>query len=404
MHKPTRFIGLDIHKDYFVACGVDRDQNQVFGPQRISWQQFEGWMHKHLTHQDAVVIEMTTNTWEVHDALLPNVHSVIVVHPPHVALIVSAQVKTDKKAALTLAQLHAAGLLPGIWVPPQEIRELRAMVAQRHKIARLGAIAKNRLHAVLHQHHFLPPSDCDLFDARTRSWWMALDVTSLEKVRITCDLDTLEFARKQKDILEECLAQEAAKDERIPLLIQLPGIGLLTAITILAAIGDITRFPDARKLVGYAGLGARVHDSGQMHVSGAITKTGRRDLRRAMADAANHAVQHHVHWKLEFDRLEPRLGRSKTIIAIAMKLLISVWHVLTRSVADCHADPRDVACSLFAHAYRVKVRNLPNGLSAKDFTRQQLDRLGIGQDLKMIPWGTKKVKLPPSQLPPASKQ
>jgi transposase len=404
MNKPTRFIGLDIHKDYFVACGVDRDQNQVYGPQRISWPQFEGWMRKHLSHQDAVVIEMTTNTWEVHDALLPNVHSVTVVHPPHVALIVRAQVKTDKKAALTLAQLHAAGLLPSVWVPPQEVRELRALVAQRHKIARLGAFAKNRLHAVLHQHHFLPPPDCDMFDARNREWWLSLDVTPLEIVRITCDLDTLAFAAGQKNILEECLAQQAAKDERIPLLIQLPGVGLLTAITILAAIGDITRFPEARKLVGYAGLGARVHDSGQLHTSGAITKTGRRDLRRAMADAANHAVQHHIHWKRELERLEPRLGRSKAIIAIARKLLIAVWHVLFRSVADCHADPRDVACSLFAHAYRVKVRNLPDGLSAKEFTRKQLDRLGIGKDLKVIPWGTRKVLLPPSKLTSASKE
>ncbi len=135
-----------------------------------------------------------------------------------------------------------------------------------------------------------------------------------------------------------------------------------------------------------------------MHASGAITKTGRRDLRRAMADATNHAVQHHVHWKHELERLEPRLGRSKAIIAIARKLLIAVWHVLFNSVADCHADPRDVACSLFAQAYRVKVKNLPNHMSAKEWTRFELDRLGIGSNLMEIPWGTKKVKLPPSRL------
>jgi hypothetical protein len=116
-------------------------------------------------------------------------------------------------------------------------------------------------------------------------------------------------------------------------------------------------------------------------------------------DAANHAVQHHVHWKLEFERLQARLGRSKAVVAIARKLLLTVWHVLAENAADRFADPRDVACSLFLHAYRVKVKNL-GGRSAKQFTRQQLDRLGIGQELAVIPWGTKKVKLPPSSLPP----
>ena len=66
--------------------------------------------------------------------------------------------------------------------------------------------------------------------------------------------------------------------------------------------------------------------------------------------------------------------------------------------ADRHHDPRDVACSLFKLAYAVKVRNLPDHLSAREFTRRQLDRLGIGAELQSIPWGSKVVKLPPSQL------
>jgi len=64
---------------------------------------------------------------------------------------------------------------------------------------------------------------------------------------------------------------------------------------------------------------------------------------------------------------------------------------VTKSVAGCRADPRDVTCSLLAHAYQVKVRNLSNGLIAKDFTRQQLDRLGIKQGMKMIPWALKRL-------------
>ena len=66
-----------------------------------------------------------------------------------------------------------------------------------------------------------------------------------------------------------------------------------------------------------------------------------------MVNAANHAVEHHLHWKKELERLEPHLGRSKAIVAIARKLLVAVWHVLSEQVADRFADPRDVARSFF---------------------------------------------------------
>ena len=107
--SPTRFIGLDIHKQYFVAVGVNQQREVVFGPRRASVYQLEDWVLRHLTKEDAIVLEMTTNAYLFYDILLPHVHSVLVVHPPHVALVTKASVKTDKKAALALAQLHAVG-------------------------------------------------------------------------------------------------------------------------------------------------------------------------------------------------------------------------------------------------------------------------------------------------------
>lgn len=147
--KARRYIGLDIHKHYLVAYGVDQGQQQVMDFQRVEWVDFAGWVQKTLTRDDAVVLEMTTNTWEVHDLLYGKVHSITVVHPPHVALIVRARVMTDKKASRILAQLHAAGLLVGIWVPPPDVRDLRMLVSQRWKMTQLAATAKTRLHNVL---------------------------------------------------------------------------------------------------------------------------------------------------------------------------------------------------------------------------------------------------------------
>ena len=144
--RPARFVGLDVHKHYLVAYAVDEQLNVCFGPQRVPLAELEAWRQKRLTREDAVVLEMTTNAFQLHDDLLPHVHSVTVVHPPHVALITRARVMTDKIAARVLAQLHAKGILVGIWVPPQLVRERRALLAQRSKMIRLSTQAKNRLH------------------------------------------------------------------------------------------------------------------------------------------------------------------------------------------------------------------------------------------------------------------
>ena len=393
-----RYFGLDIHKEYFVAVAVNRELEVVFGPQRVSNYQLEDWAGRVLAPQDAIALEMTTNTYLFFDTLQPHVQSITVVHPPNVPEVTNARVKTDKKAAETLAQLLAAGILKGkgVWIPPYEVRDLRTLIAQRGKLVRLSTMAKNRLHALEHRNHLVLPENP--FSPEQRAWWENLSLSSTEKLLVCSDLDTLEFARKQVERVEECLQQKSAKDERIPLLIQLPGVAMLSAMTILAAVGDITRFPTAKKLVGYAGLGTRVHDSGMTHSSGRITKAGRKDLRCAMVNAANHAVQDHPHWKAEYERREPHLGRSKTIVAIARKLLVAVWHVLNKQVADRFADPQNVAHSFLNHAYRVRIKNLPKRQSALAFTREQLDRLGIGRDLGEISYGTRHFKLPPSKL------
>jgi transposase len=394
---PKRFIGLDIHKHYLVAYGVDADLNQVLGPRRVGYAELERWIGSSLTKEDALVIEMTTNAWKMRDLLLLHVHSVTVVHPPHVALITRSQVMNDRMAARILATLLAKGLLVGIWVPPEEVRDCRALIAQRSKIIRLSTQAKNRLHAVLHSKQIFPPDNGDLFTTAQRNWWLALPVSLAERARIQCDLETLEFAQKQLALFETTMTQLAAQEERLPRLLQLPGVNQVTALTILSAIGDIQRFPNAKHLVGYAGLGARVHDSGMTNRSGKITKAGRRDLRTAMVEAAQSAANTHPHWKAELVRLEPRLGRNKAIVTIARKLLVAVWHILKEGEADRYAEPEQVARKLFQHAYRLGKANRPTGQSTAAYVRSQLDRLGIGYAMRSVRWGKKKtLPLPPS--------
>ncbi len=199
--------------------------------------------------------------------------------------------------------------------------------------------------------------------------------------------------------LEDYFYQLDVHESQLHLVLQLPGFGMLSALAILAAIGDITRFPDAKHLVGYAGLGARIHDSGLTTRSGKITKAGRKDLRAALVEAAQVAANFHPFWKAELARLEPRLGRNKAIVAIARRLLVAVWHVLSKQTVDCHAEPEHLARKFIQVAHSIGKHSRPEGQTAVAFARQQLDRLHYGQHLTHVRWGSKK---PPLTLPPSS--
>lgn len=143
------------------------------------------------------------------------------------------------------------------------------------------------------------------------------------------------------------LSVSVAWADQAAFLIQLPGIGRVNAMTILAAIGEIERFPSAKHLVGYSGMGARARASGTTHRSGGITKQGRGELRAAMVEAAWKAVETNDHWKAQFERLADRIGRRKAaIVAIARKLLVVVFNVLSRRAPDQQADIGAVSRSL----------------------------------------------------------
>ena len=374
-----RYIGLDVHKHYLIAIGVDDELNVVLPVRRVELSHLESWMKKTLTQQDEVVLEMTTNTWQLYDELCEHAGSVVVVHPPHVALITRSQVMNDKIAASILARLLAKGLLVGIWVPPQEVRELRGLVAQRKKMTGLATQAKNRLHAVLQRHHLLP-LESNLFHVSQQEWWLALPLGALEKVNVQSDLETLRFAQAQQMRLTSMMEEITSQQEQVTRLLQIPGFGVVTAVTVWAAIGDIQRFADPQHVVGYAGLGTKVHDSGMTSRTGHITKAGRRDLRVVLIEAAQVAANTHPHWQAELARLQPRLGRNKAIVAIARKLLVAVWYILAQHKTDRFVEPDAVAQKFLKFACQLGKANRPAGQSAAQFVRQRLDALALGHE------------------------
>jgi transposase len=381
----SRYVALDVHRSYLVVGAVDGHQQVVLSPRRFGFEAFGAWASTHLGPSDAVVLEATSNAWLLYDQLQPLVASVTVAHPLAVKLISAARVKTDARDTIKLARLLAANLIPAVWVPPLCVRELRALVTHRKRLIQQRTQARNRLHGVLQRHNLVAPAG-KVFAASTRVWWLSLELSASERLRVRQDLallDSLEPLIMEVEAQLRELSTSEQWNKQLPLLLQLPGIGMLSAMTILAAIGEISRFPSAKHLVGYAGLGARIHASGQVQRGGRITKEGRSDLRVVLVEAAWIAIEHHPHWKALFERLSERLGKQKAIVAIARKLLVAIWHVLTRERADVHADVQAIARKLLRWIERSGT--IPGKhRSQGPLLRQYLDQLGLTEQAEEV--------------------
>jgi transposase len=380
-----RYIAIDAHKHYVMVGGMNSLQEMVLPTRRVDMENYPKWAKANLKPGDAVVIEATTNTWTLYDVTLPCVSKVVVAHPLEVKQIANARVKTDKHDVTCLARLLVADLIPEVWVPPLEVRELRTLIAHRRRLVKMRAMTYNRLHSVVHRNNLVPPEG-GFFADKNRSWWENLTLSPVEKLQTRQNLamlDRLESLITEVDQELARLSTTAPWSEHTPYLLQLPGFGVINAMTVLSAIGDITRFPTSKKLVGYAGLGGGVHDSGQSHFTGPITKQGRKELRWCLVEAAWIAVEHHPFWKQEFHKLNHRMKSSKAIVAIAHKLLVVIWHVMTERLADRKADPEMVAFKLMKWSWQLDNWQR-GGLTTRQFVRYQLMQLKLGENLTHI--------------------
>lgn len=155
-----------------VVGAVDAQHTLLLPPRRVTLAQFPEWARRHLHPTDQVVLETRVNTWELYDLLLPLVSRVVVADPTQVKVIAASFVKTDKRDTLALARLLAANLIPEVWVPPVDVRELRALIAHRQRLVEPCTMAKNRLQSLLHRHHLAAPA-IDPFGVKHRAWWEA---------------------------------------------------------------------------------------------------------------------------------------------------------------------------------------------------------------------------------------
>jgi transposase len=247
------------------------------------------------------------------------------VHPSRCKAIASARLKNDKVDAATLAQLLRADLLPEAWIAPQEIRDLRALLRHRAALVRLSTSLKNRVHAVLADRGI--GEDRILWTDAGRAWLASLELPPTPRAIVEDCCGLLDALATPIARLEREIAGLAKPDPRVQALMALPGIGRLTAMTLVAEIGDIARFPSARKLCAWAGLTPTVRNSDRKVRHGHITKQGSVWVRWILQEAA-HTAKKRPPFATTYGQLARRRGKQIATVAIARRLLARCFHIL----------------------------------------------------------------------------
>jgi len=147
------YVALDIHKEYVLVGGMDRERASVLKPRRVEMPHFRTWAEANLRKDDIVVLEATTNVWDIYDIVALLAGRTEVAHPAAVRQIAEARVKTDKEDLKRLLRLLIAGMVPRVWVPPVPVREFRGLISYRWGLVKMSTMIQNRLHSLLHKHN-----------------------------------------------------------------------------------------------------------------------------------------------------------------------------------------------------------------------------------------------------------
>jgi transposase len=325
----VRFIGLDIHRDFCEVAisegskarsagrvSTDRETLTIFG--------------QSLAADDKVIVESTGNALEIARVLEPFVSEVVIANPMHVRAISHAKVKNDQFDARTLAELLAADLVPRVWIGDEQTRVLRRLTGRRAQLVRARTRPKNEIAAVLVRNLKGRPPASDPFGTQGRAWLSELELPADEHDTVQACLRQIDFLSSEIAHVDRQLAERALQSPEIKRLMTIPGVGVTTAATMVAAIGDIHRFPSAKRLVGYLGLDPRIRQSGQSPTrQGRISKQGSSSCRHVLVEASWSAIKTPGPLRAFYQRVRQRRGTQVAIVATARKLASLAWQLLT---------------------------------------------------------------------------
>jgi transposase len=218
------------------------------------------------------------------------------------------------------------------------VRQLRALLRHRASLVRVGTQQRNRIHAVAADHGY--DRSASYWTGPGRGWLAELDLPPASREIVTDCLAVIDGLAPVTGRIDGELHQHARGDPRVKVLRTLPGVGEFTALVMVAEIGDITRFPSARKLASWAGLTPTVRGSDLKVRHGHISKHGSAWLRWVMNQAAQTAKRS-PEFAVTYSSIAKRRGNKIATIAVSRELLTRAWHLLAElQAADASTPPR----------------------------------------------------------------
>ena len=256
-----RAIGIDVHRDFCEVAISEGGELRSAGRVPSTPHDLE-LLAASLAGDDEIALEATGNALAIARILEPHVARVVVASAKELHAITGAKAKTDRRDARTLAKLLSAGLLEGTWLPGEELRALRRRLSHRAQLVRARSRLKSEVHAALLRNLVGAPSaDRSLRSGRTPL--ARPPRAARRRARDARQLPARHGLLRRRDRRLRAghrpLRLELARD---PPAGDDPRCRPAVRRHLLAVVGDVHRFPSARRLVGYLGLDPRVRQSG----------------------------------------------------------------------------------------------------------------------------------------------
>ena len=337
------FVGMDVHVRNSYLCIRD-DEGRTLRQGRVG--NTLGELAEFLgTFEDQPVrvsLENTTNARAVHRLLCEYATeagidlTAEVLDARKLRVIAESVTKCDRLDAGILADLTRSNLkLPACYLADDDVFALREHLRARADVVRMQTMTKNRIHALLHRRGILRPKS-NLFTASGRTWLAQIELDEAGRSIVERYFEIL--AELHRSIMQSnrALRRLATHDRWVKpatLLQTVPGVGLVTALTVLAELGDLGRFRSPAAVSNYAGLVPVMRDSNEKHYRGGITKRGPAHLRAVLVEAAWVAQGRVPRYAHQFERIKERRGAQKAIVAVARRLLEDLFVMMKKNEA-----------------------------------------------------------------------
>jgi transposase len=339
-----RYFGLDLHGRYVHGCewtpdvsSEPHERHFKFANTPDAWSDFA----QQLDRTCQVALEVTGNAFEVYDQLSLIVGQVQMANPVELKRLGSGR-HTDRVDAARLAKMLALGVLPQVWVPPQPIRDMRRLLRYRERLGSALRRCATQAKAVLLRSGITLPRETPVERVVTDD--VLAKLPSADRLILRSTLRSAESIAAEVHEIEAEIARRAVGSPQVQLLLTITGVGLLTAATIWATLGDPHRFVGPKQITRYAGLDASVTQSGEEHHHGRISKNGSGFLRTTLVEASFSLARYDTGPLAEFHRRTARTrGSRKAIVALARKLLIVAWRILCTGEVYRNLKPLTVA-------------------------------------------------------------